>query len=315
MDSPLVSVIVPVYNCEQYIVKCLESIQEQTYHNIEIIIVNDGSTDDSGEIIAKFVASDSRIKYFEQENGGVSSARNRALDIAKGEWCCFVDADDQIGSNYISTMLDNVSEQELVIVSREPENVRLTVQNLNQKSIYRELILDSRITGVPWNKLFRLDIIKKNGLRFNENIQVCEDLLFNIMYASSINSAVIIRGYSVKMYLYSTREGSALHSKDDRIIQSALGAYELILKQYSSSLDNECIEKIKHDYSDVALRCILFHTFRTGRLDKKYINEYLSYAKMNKLDKKQAVLYLMLRIMPKTSLKLYMMQHHKKLLK
>lgn len=62
--------IVPVYNCEQYIVKCLESIQEQTYHNIEIIIVNDGSTDESGEIIAKFVASDSRIKYFEQENGG-----------------------------------------------------------------------------------------------------------------------------------------------------------------------------------------------------------------------------------------------------
>lgn len=313
MNGPLVSVIVPVYNCEPYIEKCVKSIQIQTYSNIEIIVVNDGSTDKSAKVIARLAAIDSRIKYLEQENKGVSNARNHALDVAKGKWCCFVDADDQISPNYISIMINNVSDQELVFVSREPESSELTVQNIDQNSIYRELILDKNITGVPWNKLFRLDVINKSNLRFNEDIRICEDLLFNIMYAAIIDSAVIIKGYSEKMYLYNTREGSALHSKDDRIVQSALDAYELILNSYSSSLDGECTKRLKREYSSAALRCILFHTFRTERFDKEYIKEHLLYAKTNELNKKQTVLYLMLRIAPKPCLKLYMIKHHKKL--
>ena len=101
---PEVSVIIPVYNNERFVEKCIRSVMEQTFRNLEILVVNDGSTDRSGEILERLAAGDSRIVYISQENRGVAAARNRAFDIASGKYLTFVDGDDYIGRDYISQL-------------------------------------------------------------------------------------------------------------------------------------------------------------------------------------------------------------------
>ena len=107
-NSVLVSVIVPVYNVESYLSKCVESIKDQSYSNIEIILVDDGSTDSSGKLCDEFVKSDGRIKVLHKVNGGVSSARNLGIDICHGEYITFVDSDDWVEQNYIEVLLNEI---------------------------------------------------------------------------------------------------------------------------------------------------------------------------------------------------------------
>ena len=111
-DQNLISVIVPVYNVEEYLEECLNSILVQTYTNLEILIVNDGSTDNSLEILQEFSQRDSRITIFTKENGGLSSARNLAIDEAKGEYFTFIDSDDYIEENYIEYLMKSLIDNE-----------------------------------------------------------------------------------------------------------------------------------------------------------------------------------------------------------
>lgn len=111
MQAPLVTVIVPVYNCERYIGKCLKSISEQSYTNLEILVINDGSTDRSGEVIAGMCAKDGRILLLDQENAGVSAARNRGARQAAGSYITFVDGDDFLGRSYIESFVKTAEEE------------------------------------------------------------------------------------------------------------------------------------------------------------------------------------------------------------
>ena len=104
MGNQLISVIVPIYNVENYLRKCLDSILEQTFHNLEILLVNDGSTDGSGQICQEYVEKDNRIRYFEKENGGLSDARNYGIEQAQGEYLTFVDSDDWVTETYIEEL-------------------------------------------------------------------------------------------------------------------------------------------------------------------------------------------------------------------
>ena len=104
MENQLISVIVPIYNVENYLRQCLDSILEQTFHNLEILLVNDGSTDDSGQICQEYLKKDSRIRYFEKENGGLSDARNYGIERAQGEYLTFIDSDDWVTSTYIEEL-------------------------------------------------------------------------------------------------------------------------------------------------------------------------------------------------------------------
>ena len=105
-ESPKISVILPVYNVEKYLRKCLDSVINQTYKNLEIILVNDGSTDNSGKICEEYALNDKRIKVIHKENGGISSARNAAIDIAKGQYITFIDSDDDVELDYIGYLYD-----------------------------------------------------------------------------------------------------------------------------------------------------------------------------------------------------------------
>ena len=110
MNNDLISIIVPVYNVEKYIVRCLESILSQTYKNIEVIIVNDGSVDKSGEICERYAKKDNRIKLINKSNGGLSDARNKGIDQANGIYITFVDSDDYISQNYVEILYKLIKE-------------------------------------------------------------------------------------------------------------------------------------------------------------------------------------------------------------
>ena len=110
VSGPFISIIVPVYKTEKYVLKCLDSILAQTYKNFEVLVIDDGSPDDSGRLIDQVALMDSRVKVYHKPNGGVSSARNLGLNKAEGEWICFCDSDDMLYSDALSTMIDGVKD-------------------------------------------------------------------------------------------------------------------------------------------------------------------------------------------------------------
>lgn len=175
-NLPLISVIVPVYNTEAYLRKCLDSICEQTYPHLEILCVNDGSTDGSADILSEFAAKDKRIKIINQQNAGLSAARNAALDIAQGEWITGVDSDDYLEKNAYEYALQNANDEvdvicfgTRVIWEREEEMnddfqqyFRFAYNGV--QDVTEDLIRKTNVTF--WSKLWRRDLIERFALRF-----------------------------------------------------------------------------------------------------------------------------------------------------
>ena len=188
--TAMISIIVPVYNVENYLDRCMERLQNQTYGNLEIILVDDGSKDNSGALCDAYAKKDPRVKVLHKENGGVSSARNAGLDIAQGQFVAFVDADDWVAHNMFETLRENITtsgadcvfcsyyyawdggKREKVfqraagVVHRE-EGLKQLLQATKDHSGYN---------GFPWNKLTRRDVI--GALRFDTSVSVGEDALF-----------------------------------------------------------------------------------------------------------------------------------------
>lgn len=164
--QPQVSVIVPVYNQERYLEECISSIRRQTLAEWECLIINDGSSDSSGEIARRFSEADSRIRYFEQENGGVSSARNLGMRHASGRYLCFVDGDDFIDAAFLKHLLD----------ASDRGASDLTVAG----KLFCDRFPPDKIPALPTCGIFlRREFPLKNNLEFPEGIQPCEDGLFS----------------------------------------------------------------------------------------------------------------------------------------
>lgn len=180
-----VSIIVPVYNVERYITRCVNSLIKQNYKNIEIILVDDGSQDKSAEIIDKLSEADIRIQVIHKKNGGVSSARNAGMDIAAGDYIMFVDGDDWVEPEYVSYFLEIVKENNcLVGMDRNNDYAGLAV------SVDRKYIIDQekavewiymgKLFVAVWNKIYSAKLLKENNISFNEDIWYGEGMLFNI---------------------------------------------------------------------------------------------------------------------------------------
>lgn len=220
VDNPLVSIVVPIYNVEKYINKCISSLIHQTYKNIEIILVDDESPDNAGKICDEWAAKDNRIKVIHKKNGGLSDARNAGIAEATGKYIGFVDGDDWVSINFVedligalnSTQADiaicrfaQVFEDGRVIVnSRLPEKV----QQLTRKEFFQKLLEDGEITNHVWRKIYRRDLIKNNlfpmGMNF-EDIYVMPEIgkmtnkiveIPNIDYFYRQNAAGIIKDAS-----------------------------------------------------------------------------------------------------------------------
>ena len=177
----MISIIVPVYNTEQYLHSCIDSILTQTYTDFELLLIDDGSTDLSGAICDKYAWKDSRVRVFHQKNGGVSSARNLGLDNAKGEWVTFVDSDDAIiNIPFVSYDEDLVIFPHKVL-SKDGTEYLCKLENsvFDNKSKVRNFVKDNSTTSVfktLWSKLYKRDLI--GNLRFDESIKIGEDQVF-----------------------------------------------------------------------------------------------------------------------------------------
>ena len=215
------SVIIPVFNSGQYIKKCLHSLLNQTFQDFEIIVVDDGSDDDSRQIVESLLSDKENCLILSQKNGGASAARNAGISYAKGEWITFVDSDDFLTPDYLERLV-NASESCDLLVSgivfmnknREinrvcPPELECTLSDIKHDSCF---LLDYAISSV--GKLYRKSIIDNHKLRFDETMTTAEDRDFNIDFLSRINK---IRSIPYAGYFYQTSNESSLtksHSRD-----------------------------------------------------------------------------------------------------
>ena len=193
-----VSVIVPAYNVEKYIGKCVESIMAQTYKNIEIIIVNDGSTDNTSAILENYKNRDDRLVILHKQNAGVSEARNSGIDISSGDYIVFVDADDYLDSKYLEYMLQLASNVDsdfcmskncYTKVGELPiEKDNITVLSPEQATA---LLLSPIVIVGCWNKIFKRDFLTRNNLRFSSTLFYGEGLHFITRAATLANSVTV----------------------------------------------------------------------------------------------------------------------------
>lgn len=222
MEQPLVSVIVPVYNGEKTIERCLRSIQNQTYSNIEIIVVNDGSTDHTQKVIDKYAASDSRFHAIKKLNSGVSDSRNMGIKAAKGEYLQFVDGDDwivkQATEEFVKTALTFGCEMVISDYYRVRGRKVIAKGHINAgpvitKMKYAEFMMEAPANfyyGVLWNKFFKADIIRKFNLSCSPELDWCEDFRFNLEYLLYVGKVGII---TKPLYYYVKTKGSLVDTR------------------------------------------------------------------------------------------------------
>ena len=214
MDEKLVSVIIPAYNIEDYIGRCLDSIISQTYKNLEIIVVDDGSRDHTGEILDNYAKKDRRIKVIHKENGGVSSARNKGIEAAEGDYIGFIDGDDLIESEMYKTLVDLLEEENADIAHCGyqmvfPDRVDY-YHNTGKKKIQtteeglKDLLSGEMIEPGLVNKLYKKELIK--NCRLDETVKINEDLLMNYQLFKLSQKSVY---YDITPYSYMIRSSSA----------------------------------------------------------------------------------------------------------
>ncbi len=238
-----VSVIIPIYDTQKYLAGCFDSVINQTESDLEIILIDDGSTDDSGRICDAYAKRDRRFRVLHKENGGVSSARNSGIEMMSGDYCCFVDSDDCISENYISVLLNNLKSYCCDIsvcgLSRTDDAAgdsgRVTVLSRReaQLSLFNET---GGIKGYIGGKLFKTDIIKKNGIKFDENQTLAEDLLFLFDYLTCCQSENAVCAADNKLYCYENSGTGALAQRGQADVFrekwcDAVNACEKILKK------------------------------------------------------------------------------------
>lgn len=213
------SVIIPIYNAQEEIRNLLEDIKSQSFHDFEVLMINDGSQDKSGQICQEFEKIDKRFIYIYQENGGVSSARNHGLSIAQGQFISFLDADDRIPQDRFETMLQIMDENDEIdlVIGQYTVDIKngkfpfsLWQSDLIGKHNLETLIKDYSKSmsgfyyGVIWNKLYKRDIIVENNIAFDESMSWGEDLLFNLWYFCNIYSIFYLKT-SVYHYCYTEK--------------------------------------------------------------------------------------------------------------
>lgn len=217
-NNELVSIIVPVYNTEKYLVKCLDSILSQSYKNIEVIIIDDGSIDNCAKIIKDYLQKNKKIKYFKQENQGQAVARNKGIDISSGKYIQFVDSDDYIKPFMVEKMLTILREENLDFINSllsfdngkriKKYKEKFSCTFLDEKDIIKNFFNNKNIYISPVNKLYKKEFLIKNKIEFPK-IRAYEDSLFSLKVAYYAKRTGFIQE---AFYIAFEREGSTSRS-------------------------------------------------------------------------------------------------------
>lgn len=223
---PLVSIIVPVYNVERYIRKCLESLCNQTFKEIEIIIVDDGSTDKSCEICDEVAKIDSRVHVYRLANGGVARARNFGIEKAIGKYISFSDSDDIMATDFVENAVSLMKNKEYISCAFETINEKKQKKKFDYMSSYGEAVScieylkhmcnyqAGAYWGANWGKLYKSEIIKIHNIRFEPNINFAEDFRFNLEYLKYVNMIGLIH---TPVYYYRIDTNGSLSKKSRNI--------------------------------------------------------------------------------------------------
>ena len=237
MSTPIISVIIPVYNAEEYLNACLKSLQDQSFTAFEVWLINDGSKDQSGIICDTYQAQDSRFHVIHKPNGGVSSARNMGLKMAKGKWICFVDSDDTVEKDYLQILHQAVGEQKEVLILQgfntiQPDGgkkPRLFKNYLYTATEIYKTFQDTNLNrcGFPFGKLYNKRIIDSYQIEFNEQIHYAEDVMFMLTYLCHVSAIQTVAG---AQYNYFVRNNASL-SQRIFSFESEYTCYQTYLKQ------------------------------------------------------------------------------------
>ena len=216
MKKDKISIVVPIYNVEQYINKCVTSLITQTYSNIEIILVDDGSPDDSPKIIDELSKKDNRIIVIHKKNGGVSSARNVGIEASTGEYILFVDGDDYVDNDFVQYFYDLINKSVDIDIGinyskysiSDKKNGNDDIKVRDSKQIIVDLYAE-RLNVAVWNKIYRKSFLDRYNIRFDESIWFGEGMLFNIVCLQYTDNVVV--GYK-KVYHQVFNVNSAMRS-------------------------------------------------------------------------------------------------------
>lgn len=265
----MISIIVPVYNSENYIERCIESILSQTYADWELIVVNDGSTDDSEKIIKHLVALDSRIRYYYKNNGGVSSARNLGIKNAKGEFILFLDSDDWLSYNTCEVLIRNIKQTNADCVvfglTQSHGNIWAPIMYRRYDSLKDlknefDYWLNTELLSSSVNKLYKKSLLKKG---FNEEISFGEDLIFSLDYISNCEKILFIEAPLYQHEVYNA--SSITHS----FFLNRLNEIEYIQNKVLEFADDINIETYRKYYSDIIRYVKMLLRQRTLSMDEK----------------------------------------------
>ena len=283
----LISVIVPVYNVEQYLPKCIDTIVNQTYQNLEIILIDDGSTDNSGKMCDEYLSNDNRIKVIHKENGGLSDARNIGLNIATGKYITFVDSDDYIDKNYVEILYNLLVKNDADIsVGRNyreyPEKtVNMGINKemlLTNEEALEKLLYEDDFDTSAWAKLYKKDLF--NDIRFPKN-RIYEDMATTYKLIDKA-SKIYLGSYPIYHYIV---RGSSLSNqnyteKNWDLILSNEEMSKYILKKYPD-LTNAVKRRMVKSYLYVLIALICF--------EKKPTEDYYKLIKYVKENRKEVL--------------------------
>lgn len=267
----MISIIVPVYNVEAYLRNTIQSIINQTYTDFELILINDGSIDNSGKICDEYKSIDSRIKVKHILNAGVSNARNIGLELSEGEKIIFIDSDDTIEKDMLYILNENSEHFDLLICGYNSINIlngkvekiydNKNVFNKNTFLLNINNIIEKKILNSPCNKIYNRKIVEDNSIRFDKDINMGEDLMFNLAYIDNCDNIICIEECLYNYYIYGE------NSLSTRYTEEFFANQTLLLKNIISYLiKNNCYTEINRKYIEkvyilTVANCIgmLFH--------------------------------------------------------
>lgn len=230
-----VSIVIPVYNVEKYLPECLDSVINQTYKDLQIIVIDDGSTDSSGKICDQYAEKDNRITVIHQENAGAANAKNTGLDNVKGEYLAFADSDDWVELNWIETLVNAMEKYDADVVECGFDNV--FVNEVEEGKVYTEGEMlttedyfkqynENWVSVIFWNKLFRAELTE--GIRFRKERRCIDDEFYTYKVVS--NAKKMIRVSNI-LYHYRQRKSSAAHSEKN-LLQITEDNLEVLIERY-----------------------------------------------------------------------------------
>lgn len=299
-ENDLITIVIPVFNTEKFLKKCIDSILCQTYKNTEIILINDASIDRSGKICEEYAKKYENIKYINnKENQGVSKTRNIGIQRANGKYICFIDSDDYISENYIENLHKNSEQNTLVICeilkfcngyikNKKNQNDIIRIYNKNEfLKLYKNGLINS-----PCARLYEKNIIVYNNIRFDESLSLGEDLLFNFDYLSQISKIKLL---SDTFYYYRQEDKNSLSNKyfkDMLNIQKKL--YEEFMKFFkenetkekTNELINFCTTIVSNEFHNKDKNIVGRYFEARKKLKSNFIKEIINSQKkyMNKLE-------------------------------